>query len=592
MQKLSNSSVAALLSEMASLLELEGGDYFRVRAYQKAAQIIAGLPEEAVSLPQVRLTGIRGIGKGIASHLARIAVSGTFPELEEMRRKVPRGLLELLGVEGIGPRRARLLYDRLGVDSVAKLKEKALAGELRELEGFGPKVEENIKASVASPSAGTTERTLWWEALRLAEALLPRVAELGGEKPAYAGSLRRGRETVGDIDMVCCGRMDGTLIAKFSRLPEVLRVLAAGETRASVVLRSGLQCDLRVVPEASYGAALSYFTGSKEHNVRLRERALKRGLTLSEYGLFRLKDKGRKRPVASRTEEDVYRALGLDYIPPELREAGGEIELAARGALPRLVEMGDIKGDFHNHTSLSDGADSMRDMLAAAGGLGLEWTFLGDHSSSLGVARGLDFKAYEKSRGELVALSAELGVAAARSIEMEVDRNGALEFPAEEIGRVDLVVAAVHSALKREPQRRLLEAMKNPCSDIIAHASGRQLGRRDPAPLDYDELFAAAAASGTAFEINGQPERQDLSDVAARRARDAGVKIALTTDAHSAAQLAYLRQSLTVARRAGLTRKDVLNSLSFGEIREWVRSRRAKAGRLASAKGRDLKSRG
>lgn len=486
MQKLSNSSVAELLAEMASLLEFERGDYFRVRAYQKAAQIIAGLAEEAVSLRQAELTGIRGIGKGIASHLAQIAASGTFPELEELRGKVPRGLLELLKVEGIGVRRARLLYDKLGVDSVAKLREKALAGELRELEGFGLKVEENIKASLASPAAGAMKRALWWEAMRLAEALLPRVAGIGGERPACAGSLRRGRETVGDMDIVCCGRMDGTLTTGFTRLPEVLRVLVAGETKASVVLRSGLQCDLRVVPEASYGAALCYFTGSKEHNVQLRERALKRGLTLNEYGLFRLSDKRRKSPVASRTEEEIYRALGLDYIPPELREAGGEIELAGKGALPKLVEMKDIKGDFHNHTSLSDGADSMKDMLAAAGGLGLEWAFLGDHSRSLGVAHGLDFKAYDRSRRELAALSAELGVAAARSIEMEIDRNGVLEFPPEEIRRVDLVVAAVHSALKREPQRRLLEAMKNPCADVVAHASGRQLGRREPAPLDYD----------------------------------------------------------------------------------------------------------
>lgn len=578
---ISNQALAALFSEMADLLELAGGNLFRVKAYRGAALTVAGLQKEAVSMPEEELLEVKGIGKGIASHIAEISSKGAFAELEAMRAKFPKGLLDLLGVEGIGAKRARLLFEKLGVDSLTRLREKAAAGEIRGLEGFGAKVEAKIVRALESGASSGPQRTLYWPALKAAGEIVSAVKQLGGKDPVFAGSLRRGLETVGDLDILCLGRMDGVLTGKFAGLPEVERTLAAGKTKATVLLKSGMQCDLRVVPPESYGAALAYFTGSKSHNVLLRELALKKGFTLSEYGLFRLSDKEKKRPVASRSEEDIYRALGLQFVPPELREGRGELALAAAGKLPELVTLGDIRGDLHNHTTLSDGADTMADMLAAARGLGWDWMFVGDHTRSLGVVHGLDYAAYARSRAELAKAVTKIPkFSAGRSLEMEISRKGELEYSDGDIKNVDLVIGAVHSALKSDVEKRLIAAMGNPCADIIAHASGRLLGRREAAQLDYASVFAEAARRGTAFEINGQPERQDLTDVTARQASEAGVKLALTTDAHSAGQLEYIRQAVTVARRAGLTRKDVLNSMSFAEVKEWVRERRAKASRV------------
>ena len=575
----SNSSIAALLYEAAELLELSDANTFRVRAYRKAAQIVEGLTGEAAAMDEKELLAVSGIGKGIAAHIAAIKLLGTFPELEELRKKFPPGLPDILKVQGIGAKRARLLYEKLGVDSLDKLRSAARKGELESVPGLGAKVQANILAGVER-AAGAPERMLYWEALTLAESLIKELTALGFERVAYAGSLRRGQETVGDIDLLAAGRPDGSVTEKFSRLAQADKVLAVGPTKASVLLKSGIQCDLRIVPPEIYGSALNYFTGSKEHNILLRELALKKGLTLSEYGLCRLADTEHKNPVAARTEEEIYSALGLQYIPPELRQGRGEVALAAKDRLPELVTLADIKGDAHNHTDFSDGVSSMEEMLEAAQGMGFEWYFAGDHSKPLAIVRGLDLEAYRVSRKKLFALSKRFPrLKLGRSLEMEILKDGSLGFIDEEAKEVDFIAASVHSSMKlgrEEMTARVLKAMSNPCMDALAHPSGRLIGKREPMELDYPRLFEAAAEYGTAFEINGQPDRQDLTDVTARMAGEAGVKVLLSTDAHSAAQLSYMRLAVIVARRAGLTRNDILNTLSYEDFKEWTAARRAK----------------
>jgi len=574
----SNARIAELLGEMAELLELAGENYFHFRAYQKAAQIVAGLTASAAAMTDEELTEVRGIGKSLAAHVAAIAATGAFPELEALRKKLPPGLPELLKVQGIGAKRAKLLYEKSGVDSVAKLKELSEKGELEKLDGFGKKSEENILSAVKFREQAGDKRMLHWEARVIAEELLKLAASLGLEKAAYAGSLRRGRETVGDIDILAVGRPDGTATEKFSKLDRVEKVLSVGPTKCSVILKDGIQCDLRVVPANLYGSAMNYFTGSKEHNVALRGLALKMGLTLSEYGLCKLADKEHKKPVASRTEEEIYKALGLAYIPPELRENRGEIELARKRALPELIELSDVKGDIHNHTAHSDGAATMEEMLARAAALGFKWYFCGDHSKPLAIANGMDYKKYEETRAELAALSKKFPkLKTGRSIEMEIMKDGSLGFSAKEAAKVDFVVGSVHSAFKMpeaEMTDRIIKAL--PAVDAIAHPSGRLLGKREGFTFDYGKVFEAAARAGTAFEINGQPDRQDLTDVTARKAKEAGVKILLSTDAHAAAQLDYMSMAVTVARRAGLTKSDVLNTFSYEELLTWIKRRRAK----------------
>jgi len=585
---ISNAGVAALLYETAELLELSSENQFRIRAYQKAARIIDGLGKNAAAMSREELLAVNGIGKGIAAHISAIKETGAFPELEELRKKFPPGLREMLKVEGIGAKRARLLYEKLGVDSPAKLRAAARSGEIEKIEGLGEKLQENILAGSACLPAGRERvhgapaRMLYWPALKLAGELIKELSLLGFERAAYAGSLRRGRETVGDIDLLAAGRPDGSATGRFAKLEQVERVLALGPAKASVRLKAGIQCDFRIVPGGVYGAALNYFTGSKEHNIVLRELARKKGLSLSEYGLCRLSDAEQKYPLAAKTEQEIYEALGLQFIPPELREGAGEVELASKKLVPELVTLADIKGDAHNHTDFSDGQNSMEEMVRAAAECGFSWYFAGDHSKPLGVVHGLDFKEYSSTRDELSALASRFpALKLGRSIEMEILKDGSFGFTDKEAAGTELVIGAVHSSFKLAETamtERMLKAMQNPYLDAVAHPSGRLIGRRDPAgALDYPRLFQAAARTGTAFEINGQPDRQDLTDLTARMAGEAGVKILLSTDAHSAGQLAYMSIAVTVARRAGLTRKDLLNSLSYGDFCEWIRERRSRA---------------
>jgi DNA polymerase (family 10) len=526
-------------------------------------------PKELLEIP--------GVGKGIAAHLQACRGAACFPELAALRRKFPAGLQQLLRLPGLGPKRARFLFESAGVASLDDLKKALDRGKISNLPGFGAKMEEVLRRGLGF--AAEPARVLWLEATRLVEPLL---ADLRGWpdvlRAEAAGSLRRGRETVGDVDILASSKDPGAVVARFVKSGYARRALAAGPTKASVELLGGLQCDLRVVPPASFGAALQYFTGSKEHNVALRELALKKGLTLNEYGVFKLCDKKQSKPVAGRAEEEVYAALGLPYIEPELRENRGELAAAAAGRLPRLVTLADVKGDFHNHSAHTDGRQSLEQMARAAKEQGWEWAALGDHSQSLKITGGLSPAELRETFRELDGVRKKVkGIELMRSMEVDILEDGRMDYDDETLDEIDVVIGSVHSRFKQEePQMtaRLVRAAGNRKVDIIGHMSGRLINRRPGYRFDREAVLKAAGEAGTAVEINGQPDRQDVDDVGARRARDLGAPLAVDTDAHSVREYGHMAMAVTIARRAWLEPKDVLNCLTFRELRRWLEARR------------------
>ncbi|MBI4348001.1 MAG: DNA polymerase/3'-5' exonuclease PolX [Elusimicrobia bacterium] len=573
---MTNGEVAALLSEMAVLLELAGENPFRVRAYQRASLALASLPRPVCGLSEKELKQIPGVGAGIAAAIVEIAGGGTFADLRTLRERFPAGLIGLLRVPGLGPKRARILFDTAGIDSLERLKAAASAGKLKGLKGFGDKVIESILKGLEF--AAEKPRLLWWDARALVGELLGAVRALPGvAKAEAAGSFRRGRETIGDLDILVAASDGGAVIDAFTRFPQFARVLAAGDTKASVVHATGVQIDLRVVPEASFGAALQYFTGSKDHNVALREWALKRGLMVNEYGVFKKDDTKHARPLAGKTEAEVYRALGLGWIPPELRENRGELAAAAAGRLPRLVEAKDVKGDFHNHSTHTDGRHSLEQMARAALARGWEWVALGDHTQSLTVASGLDVPRLRATIRELAEIRKKVkGIELLRSMEVDILEDGRLDYEDPVLDEIDVVIGSVHSRFKQPPEEmtaRLVKAASNRRCDIIGHLSGRLINKRPAYGFDAEAVLRAAAETGTAFEINGQPDRQDVDDVRARRCRELGGPLAVDTDAHSTGEFDFMEMALVIARRAWLEPKDLLNCLSYRELREWLKGR-------------------
>ena len=559
---------------MAILLGLAGENPFRIRAYQRAAQVIAGLPKPAVDMTPKDLLEIQGIGKGIVSHIEELGKHGKIADLEALRKRFPKGLLELIGVPGLGPKRAKLLFETRKIESLKALDAAAKAGKLRELPGFGEKLESKILQGL-SFAQEAKKRMLYWDAkLQMEEMLNAMKACHGVLEMSPAGSLRRGRETVGDLDLLCSAKNGAKVVEFFTRLPSVERVLGAGGTKATVWLKSQIQCDLRVVAPESFGAALQYFTGSKDHNVALRELAQKQGYTINEYGLFRVSDKKHSKSLAGRTEAEIYRKLGLECMPPEMRENRGEIEAAAQGKLPELVTLKDIRGDFHNHSDYTDGRDSLEAMARAAKDMGWEWVALGDHSRSLRIAHGLSIEDLRRTIAEVRALEKKTsGIRLLRSMEVNVLKDGSMDYPDDVLDEIDVVIASVHSSFamaEEDMTARIRRAAANPHVNILGHISGRLLGRREPYAVNAEAVLEEGAKHRTAFEINGQPQRQDLDDARARRAKELGVPLALTTDAHSAGQLHYMELAVTIARRAWLTRKDLLNCLSYDELQEWL----------------------
>ncbi|HRY29560.1 MAG TPA: DNA polymerase/3'-5' exonuclease PolX [Elusimicrobiota bacterium] len=570
-----NKSFTDLLNEMAVLLELNQDNVFRIRAYQTAAQAVAALTSDIASLTREQLLEVSGIGKGIADKIEEFVKTGHVKEHDDLKEKFPAGLLDLLNVSGLGPKRARLLYDELKIDSFDKLKKAAAAGRLQKIPGFGEKIEQNILKGLHLAEQARS-RMLLWEARRLVNDVLLQLRGVPGLLEIEpAGSLRRGKETVGDLDILCASRNPDALIERFTHLPSVERVLAAGATKSSVLLSGGVQCDLRVVAAGSFGAALQYFTGSKEHNVALRERALRMGYTVNEYGLYRVSDKKQAKPVAGKTEQDIYKKLGLSFIPPELRENRGEIAAAEKNRLPELLEESDVKGCFHNHTDLSDGTSSLEDMADAAEKKGWEWYAVGDHSQSLKVAGGMAPAAVRKKIEKIRALNKKRRVCRLLSAsEVDILADGRMDYADDLLAEIDVVTGSIHSGFHQSEEQitgRLVKAMENPHVDCIAHLSGRLLGRREPYAFNTDKVLQVAERTGTALEINGQPDRQDLTDINALAAKKRGIPMAVSTDAHSTEQLNYMSIAVTVARRAWLEKSDILNTKTYPELLEWLK---------------------
>jgi len=567
-----NSDIARSLDKLADLIELEGGNPFRIRAYRTAARVVGELPRNVMAITAAGedLAELPGIGKELAEKIETLAETGHIAVLDEMERKTPPGLLALLDVPGLGPKRVRALYDGLGIHSLADLVAAAKAGRIRELAGFGAKTEQRILQG-AEKRVAVSPRIKRPVAEDVAEPLLRYLCQAKNVRhAAVAGSYRRRRETVGDLDIVVAAPPRAGIIERFVGYEDVAQVLARGSTRSSVVLKNGIQVDLRVVSEANYGAALIYFTGSKAHNIALRGIAAGRGLKLNEYGLF----EGTHR-IAAKTEEEVYRRLDLPYIEPELREDHGEIEAARREKLPRLVTLADISGDLHVHTSESDGHASLAEMVGAAQERGYAYLAITDHSERVTVAHGLDARRLARQIDEIARLNETLSnFVVLSSVEVDILEDGRLDLPDSILQRLDFSIGAVHSAfdLPRDKQtERLLRAMDNPHVAVIAHPTGRLIDERGSVDLDIERVLKGAHDRGCGLEINGQPDRLDLYEWHCKLAKDIGVKLVASTDAHSTAELGFMRFAVDQARRGWLEPADVINTRDLAGLRRLLR---------------------
>lgn len=565
-----NAEIAAIFDQTAELLEIQGGNPFRARAYRRAARTIENLPRSVVSLLAAgeELSELPGIGKDLAGKIAKIVSSGRFDVLQALKRKLPGELVAMAELPGLGPKRVKLLYDRMHIRKLEDLRRAAEAGKLSELRGFGEKMEQKILAAL-SKATRTQKRFKLSEAEAEATSLLDYLHLAAGDI-AVAGSFRRRRETVGDLDIVATGRQLDALGDRLVKYESVAEVAAHGPTRTTVILRSGLQVDLRVVPAESFGAALLYFTGSKAHNIALRGLANDRGWKLNEYGLY----DGMRR-LAGKTEAEVYARLGLDYVPPELREDRGEVELAREHRLPKLVDTSDIRGDLHAHTNWSDGVASIAEMAAAAKERGYEYLAITDHSRHVTIAHGLDASRLAQQIDEIDRVNETLaGIALLKGTEVDILADGRLDLSNSILSRLDIVVAAVHYKfdLSRKAQtERIIRAMDNPHVNIIAHPTGRLLGKREPHKVDMERLIAAAKERNCCLEINAEPSRLDLNDVHAHAAKAAGLKLAVSTDAHTTHELGYMRYGIDQARRAWLEAGDVVNTRPLAKLKKLLK---------------------
>jgi DNA polymerase (family 10) len=562
-----NKEIAGIFDSLADILEITDEDAFRVNAYRRVARILADLAGDVADLSaEGRLVTITGIGRRTADKVAEYLATGKIAAYEEAKKTVPKGLVELLSIPGLGPKTIGLVWKELGVKSLAGLRRALRGGKILDLPGMGPKRVEKIAAGVRAYESRSGRATLGGILPTANEIVRDLKKATGLGDVSVAGSVRRYRETIGDLDVLVSSDDPAPVVEAFTNLSCVEEVLAAGTTKASVRVSGALQVDLRVVPPEAYGAALMYFTGSKDHNIRLRELAQTKGLKLSEYGLF----KGERRLVA-KTEEAVYRRLGLEYVPPELREDRGEIQAALDGTLPRLVERSDIKGDLHVHSNWSDGYGTIADVARAAKAMGYQYVSVNDHTRSLGVAHGLTVERLEQQMGEIDQLNRRLrGFRILKGTEVDILSDGRLDLPDDLLARLDVVVASIHSGFGQPRDRmtgRILSAIENPHVDIIGHPTGRLLGSRDPYEVEIERVIEAAARTGTALEINAYQERLDLNDVNARRAAESGVKLAIGTDAHHVDQLWMMDLGVHTARRGWLTRKDVLNTLDVPSLR-------------------------
>ncbi|HOO54839.1 MAG TPA: DNA polymerase/3'-5' exonuclease PolX [Methanothrix sp.] len=563
-----NEEVARLLREMGELLELQGESGFKVIAYQRAARSVESLKEDLEEVyRRGKLESIPGVGKAIASKISEFLETGKIEAHDRLFRETPPGMAELLSISGLGPKTVSMLHQKLGVSSVEELEQAARAHQVRRLPRMGPTSEKNILRAIERWKK-RSDRIPLGVAQPLAEEILGHLKKVEGiGNLTLAGSLRRGRETVGDIDILATSTEPAAAIRAFVEIPAVEEVLMKGPTKASVIVDETVQVDLRIVEPRSFGTVVQYFTGSKEHNVKLRQVALSKGYSLSEYSLTRVAN---GEELFFDREEDLYRHLGMDWIPPEIREDEGEVEAALAGSLPKLVEVTDIKGDLHVHSDWSDGRHSIEDMVATAKKLGYEYMAMCDHSPGLGIANGLAEDRLKKKMELIRSLNDSIeGFSIMVGTEVDIRADGKLDYPDEILEQCDVVVASVHSAYnqrEREMTNRIISAMESEEVDVIGHPTGRKIGEREAYEVDMERVLEAAARTNTAMEINAHPSRLDLNGRWARRAKELGVKLAINTDAHSTCGLMAIEYGVKTARRGWLEKKDVLNALGFADL--------------------------
>ena len=570
-----NADIAAIFDEIADLLEIRSDNPFRIRAYRNAARSIGGFGQEFEALVRsgAKLPKLPGIGADLEAKIHEIVATGHCAVLDKLRKQISPAIVELLKIPGLGPRRVQALHRQLGVTTVAQLKQAAAAGRIRRLAGFGIRTEQRILEALAA-HAEQAQRFRHSVATPYAEALAAYLKRVRGVKRVViAGSYRRMKDTVGDLDILVTARSGSPVIERFIAYDEIREVLAHGATRSSIVLRNGLQVDLRLVPAESYGAALHYFTGSKAHGIAVRRLAQARGLKLNEYGVFR----GERR-VAGLTEESVFASVGLPFIEPELREDRGEIEAARAGCLPQLVTPADLRGDLHVHSKTSDGHNTIREMALAAKAQGMRYIAITDHSRRLTVAHGLDPQRLARQGDEIDRLNSELsGITVLKGVEVDILEDGTLDLPDSALERLDVVIAAVHSKFglpRRKQTERILRALDNRCVNLLAHPSGRLIGEREPMDIDMLRVMRKAKSRHVFLELNAQPARLDLDDVMCQMARDEGVPVSINSDAHSTFDFANLRHGIGQARRGWLERGDVLNTRDLKALRALLRLKR------------------
>ena len=591
-----NIEIARVLNEFADLLELKAENRFRIRSYRKAAQMIQGLSKPVAQLIEQSkdLTELPGVGESMAAHIAEIVKTGTLKALNGLRKEIPAAVSELMEIEGLGPKRTKQLHEQLGVNSINDLAQALDAGKLAKFPGFGKKSMEKLRQAIQTFQK-RPKRFLLRDAEQLVQPLIEYL-RAGGfiEKLEVAGSYRRRMETVGDIDILVASDKPEPVMQRFQSYPEVVRVLAAGTTRGTIILRSGLQVDLRILPQGSYGTALNYFTGSKDHNIALRTLGVERGLRISEYGIFRVPkgmkpedlEKAEGERIGGANEQDVYRILKLDYIPPELRENRGEINAARYHKLPELITLEDIRGDLHMHSKWTDGNNSIEEMVRAYEQLGYQYCAITDHSQAVHVAGGLSAKEIMAQREEINKLRAKVhNIKLLAGCEVDILADGSLDFTDDLLDQLDLVVAAVHSKMamtQSQMTKRVVKALAHPAVRILAHPTGRLINDREPYAIDLEEVFRAAKEYDVAVELNAQPERLDLHDVHILRARDLGVKIAINSDAHSVEQLHFIKYGINQARRGWLETRHVVNTMTWPQIEKWLKRRRRRLARAAA----------
>lgn len=568
-----NREVANVLYQMAELLELHADNRFKIIAYGKAARAIESSKEDIEQIcREGRLDSIPGVGKAIAQKIEEYLRTGKIQAHQDLLKDTPQGLAELLNVPGLGPKTIFMLHEKLGITNLDELEKAAREHRIRRLPRMGPTSEKNIIKGLERYRKRST-RILLSEAEPIVEEILEYIKGMDGlEHITVAGSYRRRKETVGDIDILATAAKPEEIISAFVRMPIVDEVLGKGPTKGSIIVKETIQVDLRIVEHKSFGTALQYFTGSKEHNVRLRQIALDRGYSLSEYSLKRLQD---GQDLFFSSEEDVYSTLGMEYIQPELREETGEIEAALSGSLPNLIELADIKGDLHVHSDWSDGRATIEEMARAAKTLGYEYIAISDHSPSVGIAGGLTPDELDQKIDVIAAINETLkGFTVLVGTEVDIRADGKLDYPDEILEKCDIVVASVHMAQQQKERAitgRLVTAIENDNVDIIGHPTGRKIGERDPYEVDMQTVLEAAAKTGTAMEINAFPTRLDLNDIWAKRAKEMGVKMSIDSDAHDSKHLGVMRYGVNVAKRGWLEKKDVLNAMGFQDMKRMLK---------------------